>query len=53
MVDKIKSYVKTLFSQSNYSTELELFLVSKYPQSVGDIEHWTKEYDYKRNKSWA
>ena len=45
MLDTIRTFLKTLFTTSNYSTELENFIVSKSPKDTYDVEYWTKEYD--------
>jgi hypothetical protein len=45
MLDTIRTFLKTLFTTSNYSTELEKFIVSKGPKDTYDVEYWTKEYD--------
>jgi hypothetical protein len=50
MLDTIKTFLKTLFTTSNYSTELEKFIVSKSPKDTYDVEYWTKEFD-KRSTS--
>lgn len=40
---------------SHYQSELEQYIISKNPQSVCDVEHWTQEFDrkiYKKVGHW-
>jgi hypothetical protein len=30
---------------SQYGSELEQYIVSKHPQSVAEIDHWTRQFD--------
>ncbi len=36
-----------MFPKQHYQSELEHYIVSRYPQTAADVEHYTKEYEYK------
>jgi len=36
-----------MFPKQHYQSELERYISSKFPQNAADIEHYTKEYEYK------
>jgi hypothetical protein len=38
--------------QSNYGSELEYYILSKYPQNTGDVERLTLEFNRKVGTSW-
>jgi len=38
-----------MFPGQDYQTRLEQFISSKYPQSVGDVEYWQRQYD---SRNW-
>lgn len=35
---------------SQYSNELEEYIVSKNPKTAADVEHWLQQYTYGQNK---
>ena len=39
--------LKRLFSLTTYSSELEGYIVSRNPKNAADVEHFTKEFEYK------
>ena len=38
--------------QSNYGSRLEQYILSKYPQSVGDVDRLTLEFNRKVEAPW-
>ena len=55
MLTQLSEYFDRLFSlskHSQYGNELEKFIVSKHPQSVEDVEYWTRRYEYTEKKEW-
>lgn len=40
-----------MFPGQDYQTRLDKYIASKYPQSVADVEHWQRQYNY-RNFVW-
>jgi predicted transcriptional regulator with HTH domain len=42
-----------MFPKQNYQSELDRYVSSKYPTSVADVEHWTREFDKQQSTySW-
>lgn len=35
---------------SSYKSELEKFIISKNPQTVYDVDHWTNEFDKRQSR---
>lgn len=55
MLHKITEYFNKIFDmqkQPTYGSELEQYIVSKGPQSVAEIDHWTKQYDREQQRGW-
>lgn len=51
------AYIQKMFDSADksqtYGSELERYVASKGPQSVAELEHWTKQFDHARNsKGW-
>jgi hypothetical protein len=44
MVSYILGVVRGLFKLSTYGSELERYIISRYPQNVYDVEKLTMEY---------
>lgn len=36
-----------MFPKQHYQSELEQYICSRYPQNAADVEHFTKEYEYR------
>jgi len=36
-----------MFPAQHYQSELDRFISSKHPQNAADVEHFTKEFEYK------
>lgn len=36
-----------MFPKQHYQSELEHYIASKFPQNAADVEHWSREYEYK------
>lgn len=39
-----------MFPKSHYQSELDRYISSKHPQHAADIEHFTKEFEYKNSQ---
>lgn len=42
-----------MFPKQHYQSELEQYVCSKYPQSAADVEHYTKEFEYRKQGSFV
>ena len=49
---KILNWIKNLFQDTNYSTRIERYVASKMPNSVAEVEYWTKVYE-QANRDWV
>jgi hypothetical protein len=38
-------WIKSLFGGSTYQAELDRYIAAKHPTSVGEVEHWIRQYD--------
>lgn len=36
-----------MFPKSHYQSELDRYIAGRFPQNAADVEHYTKEYEYK------
>ncbi len=36
-----------MFPKQHYQSELDRFISSRYPQNAADVEHYTKEFEYR------
>ncbi len=36
-----------MFPKSHYQSELDRYITNRYPQNAADVEHFTKEFEYK------
>jgi hypothetical protein len=36
-----------MFPKQHYQSELDRYISSRYPQNAADVEHFTKEFEYK------
>lgn len=36
-----------MFPKQHYQSELDRYISSKNPSNAADVEHWTKEYEYR------
>ena len=36
-----------MFPKQHYQSELERYIVNRYPQTAADVEHFTKEFENK------
>lgn len=48
MLSQLIAYFNKMFDtqkHSAYGSELEQYIVSKGPQSVAEIDHWTRQFD--------
>jgi hypothetical protein len=51
MIKMIYSFLPNLFgssTKSDYAQALEQYIVSRCPQSVAEVEHYTREFDRKQ-----
>lgn len=44
-MNALKSFFNFLFGKRDYSTDLEKFVVSKKPQTIKEVEHWSRVFD--------
>lgn len=56
LLTQLAAYFNKMFDkqgQATYGSELEQYIVSKRPQSVAEIDHWTKQFDKNQTqKGW-
>ncbi len=36
-----------MFPKQHYQSELDRYITSRHPQNAADVEHFTKEFEYK------
>lgn len=41
-----------MFPKQHYQSELERYILSKYPQSAADVEHWSVQYGYDKQRGF-
>ncbi len=39
-----------MFPKQHYQSELDRYISSKHPQNAADVEHFTKEFEYKTSQ---
>ncbi len=39
-----------MFPKQHYQSELDRFISSRYPQNAADVEHFTKEFEYRTSQ---
>ena len=44
MVSSVLEVIRNLFKNKTYGSDLEKYIVSRYPQSVYDVEKLTMDY---------
>ncbi len=56
MLNHLAAYILNIFNRHapTYGSELEQYIVSKRPQTVEEIDHWTRQFDQNqaRNRGW-
>lgn len=55
MLNQLAAYFNKMFDMqksSTYGSELEQYIVSKRPQSVAEIDHWTRQFDREQQRGW-
>lgn len=50
--NSIHKMLEILFYTDSYGSNLERYILSKRPQTVFDVEHYTIEYERRTNKGW-
>lgn len=45
MLEQIKTLLKDIFVDDHYGVDLEAYIISKNPQTVADVEYYTKQYE--------
>lgn len=45
MFEKLLEKLAEMFPKQDYQSRLEQYIASRYPASVGDIEHYEREFD--------
>ena len=49
-IAKLIERLSEMFPQQNYQSKLDAYLTNKNVKDIGDVEHWTREFD--RNGSY-
>lgn len=44
---RILERLAEMFPKQHYQSELERYVLSKYPQNAADVDHFTKEFEYR------
>ena len=44
---RILERLAEMFPKAHYQSELDRFISSKHPQNAADVEHFTKEFEYR------
>ncbi len=52
LISWISKIVNKVEQPTTYGSELERYIVSKRPQSVYEVEHWTNQFDKNNTKGW-
>lgn len=39
-----------MFPKAHYQSELDRYISSRHPQNAADVEHFTKEFEYKHTQ---
>jgi predicted transcriptional regulator with HTH domain len=39
-----------MFPKQHYQSELDRYIASRYPQNAADVEHFTKEFEYRASQ---
>jgi len=39
-----------MFPKQHYQSELDRFIINRYPQNAADVEHLTKEFQYRTSQ---
>jgi ArsR family metal-binding transcriptional regulator len=48
-IAKLIERLAEMFPQQNYQSKLDAYLTNKNVRNIGDVEHWTKEFDRKES----
>lgn len=44
---KLLERLAEMFPKQHYQSELDRYITNRYPQNAADVEHFTKEFEYK------
>lgn len=47
---KLLERLAEMFPKSHYQSELDRYISNRYPQNAADVEHFTKEFEYKTSQ---
>ncbi len=47
MMLNILERLAEMFPKQHYQSELDQYITSRYPQSPADVEHYTKQFEYR------
>lgn len=39
-----------MFPKQTYQSQLEKYITNRYPQNAADVEHYTREFEYRQEK---
>ena len=52
MFENLMIQLKKMFNIEPYGSNLEHYIVTHYPQNVGDVDRLTLEYDRRETQPW-
>lgn len=47
---RILERLAEMFPKSHYQSELDRYISNRHPQNAADVEHFTKEFEYKHSQ---
>ena len=47
---KLLERLAEMFPKQHYQSELDRYISSRYPQNAADVEHYTKEFEYRNSQ---
>ena len=51
-IAKLVERLAEMFPKQNYQSKLDAYLTNKNVKDIGDVEHWTREFDRKGSYLW-
>lgn len=52
IISWLRKILNKVEQPATYGSELESYILSKRPQSVYEVEHWTAQFDKNNTKGW-
>jgi hypothetical protein len=47
---KLLERLAEMFPKQHYQSELDRYISSRYPQNAADVEHYTKDFEYRNSQ---